>query len=278
MSKNLTNLLSSWFGAFASTPFPKPIQKFINYSYVKLLKLDMSEFEDPSKYETLNRLFTRKLKKERKIDQDEKSVISPCDSFVTELGVIKKEKALQIKGMSYSISKVLGKNYSNEVKALEGGEFINFYLSPKDYHRYHAPFDLEILSLAHIPGKLYPVNIPFLKKKKELFAENERVVILVKDNFENKHFIILVGALNVGKMVVKFEEAIETNTKIKTEKFYLYKTPKRLKKGECFGYFKMGSTVVILSQKDSIKYQISSNTKVRFGQRIGELKGEKGEN
>jgi len=45
-------------------------------------------------------------------------------------------------------------------------ELCKFLSIPKDYHRYHMPFDVNIESIVHIPGRLYPVNIPFLKKKK----------------------------------------------------------------------------------------------------------------
>jgi phosphatidylserine decarboxylase len=68
--------------------------------------------------------------------------------------------------MSYSIEKRFGKYHQDAVAKVEGGEFINFYLSPKDYHRYHLPMDLKILSITHIPGKLYPVNFPLLRNKK----------------------------------------------------------------------------------------------------------------
>jgi phosphatidylserine decarboxylase len=48
---------------------------------------------------------------------------------------------------------------------------MNFYLSPKDYHRYHLPYDCNITKLIHIPGKLYPVNFRYLNKQQNLFIE-----------------------------------------------------------------------------------------------------------
>ncbi len=38
----------------------------MNYLYVKLMGLDMSEFRTPSEYESLNALFTRELVKRRR--------------------------------------------------------------------------------------------------------------------------------------------------------------------------------------------------------------------
>ncbi len=271
MHRALSSIFSSYFGKFASKEFPKPIQNFINNSYVKLLGLDMREFLAPSEYKSLKELFIRAYKKPKEIDACITSVVSPCDAQIVGVGKIKQNKAYQIKTMEYKINELLDIMPSSKV--LEEGEFINFYLSPKDYHRYHMPFDVRVLSVKYIPGKLYPVNLPFLKRKKNLYIENERVVIEVLDRFNKRHFIVLVGALNVGKMVVLFEKRVKTNSGMKA--FHItYKEPILLKKGELFGWFEMGSTIVIVSEKDAIKWSVSEGEKVQFPQVIGELNDE----
>jgi len=266
MSRHYTSFISNLFGKFANKEFSPKIQEFINNSYVKLMKLDMSRFDKPSSYKSLTELFIRPLKIKIDINSRIDSVISPCDSKVIALGKIENNTAYQIKGMSYNTTDLIDTDSS----ILENGEYINFYLSPKDYHRYHMPFDVKVLSATYISGKLYPVNMPLLKNKQNLYIENERVVLEVVDRFEHKHFIVLVGALNVGKMVVTFEDAIKTNAKQGKAK-YVYDTPKTLKKGEMFGWFEMGSTIVMLSQKDSIVYFVSEGKDVKFGDVIGEL-------
>ena len=271
MKRHYSSAISSAFGKFASKEFSPKVQSFINNSYVKLMGLDMSNFETSDSYKSLTELFIRSLKKEPNIDAQTISVISPCDARVIAFGQIKDGLAYQIKGMEYNTSELIGKENSDSLNILEGGEYINFYLSPKDYHRYHMPFDVKVLSALHIPGKLYPVNMPLLKNKKNLYIENERVVLEVVDRFEHKHFIVLVGALNVGKMVVTFEDAIKTNENGSKRAYYKYEEPKILKKGELFGWFEMGSTIVILSQKDAIKWSVELNQKVTFADVLGEL-------
>jgi len=268
LSRHFTSIISNTFGKFANKEFSPKIQKFINDSYIKLMGLDMSRFENSDNYKSLKDLFIRPIKDKVNIDARVDSVISPCDSRVIALGTITDNTAYQIKGMSYNTNELI--DASNNSKILEGGEYINFYLSPKDYHRYHMPFDVEVLSATYIPGKLYPVNMPLLKNKKNLYIENERVVLEVIDRFDHKHFIVLVGALNVGKMVVTFESAIKTNAK-EGKARYTYDTPKKLKKGEMFGWFEMGSTIVMLSQKDAIKYSIKEGVDVKYSEIIGEL-------
>ena len=66
MSKHITSLISQNFGKFASYVFPRWFQKIVNSSYVGLMGLDMSEFNSSSTYKSLNALFTRRLKEDRK--------------------------------------------------------------------------------------------------------------------------------------------------------------------------------------------------------------------
>ena len=260
-----TNAISRGWGKFANKEFPPFVQNIINSGYVKLLGLDMSEFETPSKYKSLNALFTRAFKTPREIDNNKDTFISPADSFVTSQGKIKDDLALQIKGFCYSVEELLTDNFN--AQKIKNGEYINFYLSPKDYHRYHIPFDCEISKIVHIPGALYPVNNTYLNSMPELFVKNERVI--VECRVERKVFyMVLVGALNVGKMTITFEPSIQTNTNTKEIKVYEYKD-KFVKKGYELGYFMMGSTVVLLFEKGLIELKDKLNKKVKFGEVIG---------
>jgi len=269
VSQHSTSYISNLFGKFANFEFFTPIQMVINKAYVTFLGLDMSEFEPSRKYKSLNKLFTRELKAPREINPKH-TLISPVDALISDCGKIKEALAYQIKGMEYQLDELLGKNYTGYDKMLEGGEYINFYLSPKDYHRYHMPMDLHILNATHIPGKLYPVNNPSLQKRKNLFIENERVIIQGKDRSDKIHFLVLVGALNVGKMVVTFEDQIKTNAKVDEESHYSYEDL-HMKLSDLLGWFEMGSTIVMLSQKDAIIPDVKVGQKVKFGERIGGL-------
>jgi len=240
-----------------------------------MVGLDMSRFETPDSYPTLNKLFTRAFLEEPSLNIEDGDIISPCDALVTDTGIIADGQAYQIKGMEYDTAALLGARYAHDIDRLEQGAFINLYLSPKDYHRYHMPMDLDIHSITHIPGKLYPVNMPLLKHKLNLFIENERVIVECSDKNANKHFIVLVGALNVGKMVVTFEDRIKTNTGLRERRYYKYDTPIQMKRAELFGWFEMGSTVLILSEKDSLQFVIPIGKKISFGDKIGEISNDK---
>jgi len=267
-----TSLISRLFGRFASTVFPPFLQKSINQTYTKRMHVDLSEFNTPESYPTLNALFTRSLQKARAIDECETSFISPCDSFITASGNIAHDTALQIKGHTYRVRTLLGDYCSLAHKnKLEGGNFVNFYLSPKDYHRYHVPINMRITKAVHIPGKLYPVNPKWLQKVNGLFCENERVVLECYTEKNTLFYMVFVGALNVGKMNFTFDASIQTNAKASLQQCYMY-PHLFLKKGEELGRFEMGSTIVMLFEKETFSLLAHDNEPIRFGATLGALR------
>jgi phosphatidylserine decarboxylase len=270
MKQHFTSVLSQSFGRFASKEHGQKFQNFINNTYVRMMGLDMSEFKSPESYTSLNALFTRHFVTMRTFSKEPNELISPCDSLITEWGTIDDTRALQIKGMSYDVNAFLGEHIDDSSKeTIRNASFVNFYLSPRDYHRYHIPLDLQVVKAVHIPGKLYPVNIPTLKNKVDLFIENERVVLECLSTGGKRFFLVLVGALNVGQMEVTFEPKIQTNT-VSTPSVYEYENL-HLKKGDDFGCFKMGSTIIMLCEKEMCEWNVTTGENVRFGQTIAKI-------
>ena len=267
---HITNIISQYFGKFASKEFPPFFQRIVNNTYAKMMKLDLTEFKKAKFYKSLNALFTRELIIKREIDKNENVIISPTDSLITECGKIKKDIALQIKGMEYSIEELLTYYCKDKYEKILDGNFMNFYLSPKDYHRYHSAVDFRLKKLIHVPGKLYPVNLKYLNKDIDLFVQNERVILECENNGK-LFYMVFVGALNVGQMVFEFEPRVETNKDTSEIKVYEYDNIE-ISKGECMGYFKMGSTVVMLWEKDSVELENLLNKDVKFGEKIAEIK------
>jgi len=270
--RHITSGASQMFGKFASKEFPHWFQKIINNSYVSLMGLNMSDFHAPATYKSLNALFTRRLREDREFSLNAEDFISPCDSLISECGTITDDYALQIKGMRYKCADFIGSEFSDEEKAIVAdGTFINCYLSPKDYHRYHIPTNLKVLKAVHIPGKFYPVNIPSLKKRLNLFIENERVVILCEATNGKKFYMVLVSALNVGVMQVAFESRIQTNASATTPQTYNFENL-YLDKGFDFGCFEMGSTIIILAEKDMLELNVNAGQDVKYGETIASIK------
>ncbi|HHH72839.1 MAG TPA: phosphatidylserine decarboxylase [Sulfuricurvum sp.] len=271
MTKHITNTISQQFHRFAAHPFPGWFQRIVNRGYVRIMGLDMSEFDAPEHYATLNALFTRRLTHDRPYSTNPRDLISPCDAEITACGSLEKELSLQIKGMSYRVGPLLGEHIDDALTAcIENGSYVNLYLSPKDYHRYHMPADLTIEKAVHIPGKLYPVNHASLHKRSNLFIENERVVIQCRTAGGHLLFIVLVGALNVGKMQIAFEPRIQTNADASQPTVYTFENL-QMKKGEDFGCFEMGSTIVLIAEKEAMEIFRVAGIHVRFGETIATI-------
>lgn len=265
-----TSLLSRLFGLIASRPFSPSLQKFVNTFYVKATGVCLKEFHPAEHYKTLNALFTRQLLQPRSFDATPSQFISPCDSFISAQGTIDAGCALQIKGHTYCVNALLSDycSLSNKAK-LEKGHYINFYLSPKDYHRYHVPIDMRVAKAIHIPGKLYPVNFTWLKKVEGLFCENERVILECFTPENKLFYMVFVGALNVGKMCFTFDTKIQTNAKSSLQQCYMYQNL-FLKKGDELGRFEMGSTIVMFFEKESFKTHATEHKAIHFGMPLGE--------
>ncbi|WP_430805392.1 phosphatidylserine decarboxylase [Campylobacter sp. 9BO] len=264
---SMDRVFSRYFGLFGKIKFPKAVQTFINEQYIKYFKIDMSEFDKASEYESLNALFTRNFLKEREFDKDRQIFISPCDGICLSSGTTKDGMAFSIKGKTYSLKELLGQSIS-EVELKNEYDFANIYLSPKDYHHYHAPCDLKILKAVHMGGKLYSVAKKWLEKVDGLYAKNERVALRCQMSNGKLMWLVFVGALNVGKMKFAFDDRIQTNANASQVQVYGYENL-YVKKGERLGNFELGSTILIINEKDAIEYNLSEEKQIKQAETIG---------
>jgi phosphatidylserine decarboxylase len=125
--------------------------------FVKSYKVDLSEAnrEQVEDYTHFNDFFTRSLKPTAR-PVAKSAIICPVDGAVSQVGIINNTKILQAKGRDYSVEQLLG----NDPRSAEfsDGFFTTIYLSPKDYHRIHMPYDGKLVSMDYIPGDLFSVN------------------------------------------------------------------------------------------------------------------------
>jgi phosphatidylserine decarboxylase len=231
--------------------------------YVKFYKIDMEDFEpsNPCEYKTLNELFIRH-KRFIEFYEDDDIVVSPSDSEVIAHDEIEENRVYQVKGKEYSLTELIPYETS-----LNGGYFINLYLSPRDYHRFHVPIDLEIVRATYIPGELYPVKPSFLEKEL-VFPKNKRVVLRCKDAKERYFYIVLVGAMIIGKIVLNFDKRFQKDY----DKVFdvEYETPISLRKGDELGRFEFGSSILLFFGPEHFKY-LNQKDYVEVGDILGEI-------
>jgi len=173
-----------------------------------------------------------------------------------------------VKGKTYSVESLLG---GDELcRRFLGGQLWNFYLSPKDAHHIHSPVDGRVVRTVRVPGRLWPVNDWALHSVDGLFAVNERIVTFI-DTVEGLVAVVMVGATNVGRISLAYSP-METNLKpwIRKPIQALTHDPAiTVVKGMKLGTFKMGSSVLVLTESRAVEGMGSDPCcSVQYGQSL----------
>ena len=238
--------------------------------FIQQYQVNMQEAAepDPSAYTSFNAFFTRALRPGARPLADS-DLVCPVDGAVSQLGNIDAGRIFQAKGHDYTATALLAGD-GKLAEHFVDGQFATIYLSPRDYHRYHAPCDMRILSALYVPGELYSVAVSALLKVPNLYAKNERVVLKCELGSGKKMWLVFVGALNVGKMKFDFDARIQTNACAGNVALYEYENLSA-KKGEQLGMFELGSTILILSEQGAVKFDLAAEQKLKYGDKIGTI-------
>jgi phosphatidylserine decarboxylase len=227
------------------------VSRFIVPSFAKIYHLNQEEMEKGlHEFPTLHDLFTRTLKKEaRVIDNNPDSVVSPVDAVIEDVGTIKETSEIVVKGKVYSIEEMVGDK--ELLTKYLNGTYMILYLSPTHYHRIHSPVTGMITKQWALGGKSYPVNRWGLKYGVKTLSKNYRVISEVKTEYGH------VAVVKVGAM---FVNSIETTHK-----------GSKLEKGGEMAYFSFGSTVVLLFEKGIFQTIPTIHTPydIKVGEKIG---------
>jgi phosphatidylserine decarboxylase len=219
-------------------------------------------------YPSINAFFTRALKPGLR-PLAPNAIVCPVDAAVGAYGTVRQDTLVQAKGRTYSLTALLGN--AELALAFEGGTYTTLYLSPKDYHRIHVPVDGRITAATYIPGALWPVNVAAVTHVADLFAVNERLVVLLEGTRGGRMAIVPVGATMVGMTRLVFDD-LHTNARRREVQQRQYATPIPMAAGDQLGHFEFGSTVVLVcSPECGMIEPLPLGAAVRLGQRIGAL-------
>ncbi|KAK4486370.1 hypothetical protein RD792_009043 [Penstemon davidsonii] len=167
-------------------------------------------------------------------------------------------------------------------RPLKGLFYCVIYLKPGDYHRIHSPVDWNVLVRRHFTGHLFPMNERATRTFRNLYVENERVV--VEGQWQEGYMAMAaIGATNIGSIELFIEPSLRTNN---PQKKLIHSEPPEereyepkgvgvmLKKGDELGAFNMGSTVVLvfqapISHSNEFQFCIKRGDRVRMGEALG---------
>lgn len=261
------HLLTRLLGKLASVKTPSIKNRLIN-GFIHLYQIDMSEAleEDPTQYATFNDFFIRKLKPNaRPLATDPVSILSPADGAIAQIGLIAKDRLIQAKDRYFTLNSLLAGNHGL-TEIFQDGAFTTIYLAPNNYHRYHMPIAGKLTQSIYVPGQLFSVNQTTAEYIPDLYSRNERLITVFETEI-GKVAIIMVGAMIVGSIqTVWMDQPIKGNS-IKTDKMG---DGLELTKGAELGCFKLGSTVILLFEKNKIEWlaQHTAGSPINFGQEL----------
>ena len=217
--------------------------------------LDEAECCDLEEYKNLGQFFRRRLKAGARTTDSSSDMVSPCDGKVLHWGQadLEQGRVEQVKGVSYSLEHFLGQDPRSLMSSISTKTKLYqcvLYLAPGDYHCFHSPVDWTVRSRKHFPGELLSVSPGIVKRVQSLFCLNERVSYLGSWKY-GMFSMTAVGATNVGSVKVDIDPDLATNTRKWEKETFHQKVWEegegcKLVKGDYFGEFNLGSTIVLV--------------------------------
>lgn len=263
--------LSRMLGRMARTAAPAPLLRAAVRAYCRAWGVDLADFEVPSGgFATFDEFFTRRLRPGvRSVDPDPAALLSPADGRLDACGRIEPGLELEVKGQRCSLGALLGE--AATPASFAGGYYALVYLSPRDYHRVHAPVSGQVVATRHVVGTLFPVNDIGFAHVPGLLVRNERVVVEQRAERHGRVITVMVGALGVGRITLDFDADLISNDGAVAGagvRHYDADAP-YLERGQELGVFHLGSTVVVLAEPGSgLRPARSTMGPVRMGDAI----------
>ncbi len=267
-------LSTSLLGKLANSRVPLIKNLFIRI-FCRCYDIKMSEAveENPLAYASFQDFFIRRLKfSARKISDNSLEIVSPADGTISQIGYLENDSLLQAKGKYYSVTQLLGGN-ATLAQTFHNGAQALIYLAPNNYHRVHMPLTGRLLQMIYVPGTLFSVSPTTAQHVDGLFAKNERVIAIF-ETAVGKMAVILVGAMIVGSITTVWAGTItppRNRLELHSEDYQTQNIT--LDKGQELGYFSLGSTVIVLFEKDKVMWNedlLSSS--IQMGQGIATMK------
>ena len=266
--------LSGVVGWGARRTLPRTVRAFVLKSFASRYEIDLAEAEWPiDQYTSLHEFFTRKLRPgARSVASGADAVVAPSDGVVCEASVVSAGTLLQAKGSAFTLSDLLA---DGELAArLEGGAYLVTYLSPRDYHRVHAPVSGKIVGWTHVPGRLFPVGSRSVARETGLFARNERFVTVI-DGAAGLSVVVMVAAVGVGHITASYDTDVATHAPgfasggVRRRSFA---DPPSIGRGDELGVFNLGSTTIaVFEPKRVVLENLAVGGAIRMGSTVGRL-------
>ena len=236
--------ISHAVGQLCELPLPPTLSRAVVNAYVNAYHVDMKDALEPagaSAYKSFDEFFTRRLRRGARPLEEGSGLLCPADGCLESVGPIHENGRIEVKSSPYDAAELLG--CTESAKYYEGGQFAVIYLSPRDYHRVHAPANGTMVEVRSCPGELFPVNAISEQHIPHYLSRNRRVAMVFDTERFGRVTMVMVAAMIVGRITVTgfSDRDVPIGTHHMAD-------PLAVKAGDEVGIFHLGSTVVIFTE------------------------------
>jgi phosphatidylserine decarboxylase len=259
-------------GRLCDLELPPALSRAVVGAYVRAYRVDLDEaapLNGARAYSSFDAFFTRSLRDgARTIQAPDDVLVSPADGRLDAVGTVDPEGAIVVKGRPYRVLDLLGS--AGEAARYAGGQFAVVYLSPRDYHRVHAPAAGWLSEVRSYPGELFPVNSVSERHIPGFLARNRRVALAIDSEpggspapgmpAVGRVSVVMVAAMIVGRITVTSMTARDVPFGT-----HLPDPPPLLGRGSELAVFHLGSTAVIFVEPGKVRPFDRSMGAVKLG-------------
>lgn len=220
---------------------------------------------EPEQFHHFLDFFTRELKTSaRPIDHGDNGIVSPVDGTIASWGRYTNNTLIQVKRTTTNIF-----NLAQSDLISDSGWYGIIYLSPKDYHRVHAPVTSDLIESKRIDGTRHSVNPRNHASIDGLYERNVRLNCFLECP-SGVVLMTLVGAMIVSSIQVAWDESVVST---KQQDQSTAQLGLHFESGSEMARFCLGSTVVLVipdgvGELDSFEVGHA----LKLGERIGSVK------
>ncbi len=249
-------------GQLSEYAWPERLGEAVVNLYCRAYDVELADCQKARGFRSFDEFFTRELRDGvRPQPGDPRIVTCPADGRLDSIGPVD-GRAFVVKGRPYQVDELVGD--AEDARRYEGGYGCVVYLSPRDYHRVHAPVEGTISVVRSMPGDYYPVNAIGVRHVHKLFVRNRRVAIAI-DTPEGSGLgrvtVVMVAAMVVGRITVTGVDARDVPVGV-----HELSPTRSVERGEEIGIFRLGSTAVVLFERGAVTKWLASEGPVRMGQ------------
>jgi len=239
-----------WFsgavGWMSRRRVPRPLRAPLYGAFARVYDVALDEAELPlDGYASFGDFFARRLRDgARSTGGGPGDVVAPADGKLAARGVAEAGHLIQAKGQDYLLADLLADPALAD--ELEGGLYLTFYLSPRDYHRVHSPVDGRLVGYDWVPGVHLPVSPRAVRRVPGVFARNERVILRLETE-AGPVAVVMVAATGVANISVT-AAGIDSRQLRRTRRVHRVRFDRGVPvaRGDELGAFHLGSTVILV--------------------------------